>query len=76
MPRAKKDQQNVPTLKKTTGLCPSRPYYAMTYCIDTGQLYADSDFWFSGKQSFLDFDSNIRPIRRRAAVWQGSHWLD
>ena len=41
MPRAKKDQQNVPTLKKTTGLCPSRTYYAMTYCIDTGQLYAD-----------------------------------
>ena len=41
MPRAKKDQQKVPTLKKTTVLCPSRTYYAMTYCIDTGQLYAD-----------------------------------
>ena len=29
MPRAKKGQQNVPILKKTTGLCPSGSYYAM-----------------------------------------------
>ena len=27
MPRAKKGQQKVPTLKKTTRLCPSRSYY-------------------------------------------------
>ena len=27
MPRAKKGQQKVPILKKTTGLCPSRSYY-------------------------------------------------
>ena len=29
MPRAKKGQQKVPTLMKTTGLCPSRSYYSM-----------------------------------------------
>ena len=29
MPRAKKDQQKVPTQKKTRGLCPSRCYYSM-----------------------------------------------
>ena len=29
MPRAKKGQQNVPILKKTTGLCPSGSYYSM-----------------------------------------------
>ena len=30
MLRAKKGQQNVPTLKVTTGLCSSRYYYSMT----------------------------------------------
>ena len=30
--RAKKGQQKVPTLKKTTGLCPSRCYYS-TVCM-------------------------------------------
>ena len=31
MPRAKKGQQKVPTLKKTTGLYPSRCYYSMIH---------------------------------------------
>ena len=29
MPRARKGQQKVTVLKKTTGLCPSRSYYSM-----------------------------------------------
>ena len=33
MPRAKKGQQKVQIFKKTTGLCPSRCYYFMLYCI-------------------------------------------
>ena len=31
MPRAKKDPEKVPTLKKTTGLCPSRCFYYLLW---------------------------------------------
>ena len=40
MPRAKKDQQKVPILKKTTVLCPSRSYYSM------GCIYRHVGNWY------------------------------
>ena len=39
MPRAKKGQQKVPILKKTTGLCLSRSYYSM-YAVQCTLVYS------------------------------------
>ena len=41
MPRAKKGQQKVPILKKTTGHCPSKSYYSIV-CLYTLSQYSST----------------------------------
>ena len=50
MPGAKKGQQKVPILKKTTGLCPSRSYYSIENKISY-VMFCDSGWGGAGPGS-------------------------
>ena len=52
MQRAKKIQQKIPTLKKTTGLCPYRSYYSMLF--PSVRQWCPTDSGFQVKNSLKD----------------------
>ena len=61
MPRVKKGQQKVPTLKKTTGLCPFRSYlYSMIAPV--GPVHPE------GGPEYVDGSAALVPGHRRLAL--------